>query len=100
MVAVFVRDHVLLGEWSTAGTEFIDQLLEEGGVEVRGLVHRAVERPYRRVSRTAAGAHLFAEQPDFGTGVTRHQLMPHRVHGIAGSDHAALRELVGVCAGL
>ena len=78
----------------------VDQLLEEVGVEVRRLVHRAVERPDRGGGRSAAGVHRTGEQPHVRAGVIRHQLMPDRVHGVAGGDHAALHVLVGVGAGL
>ena len=46
VVAVLVGHHVLLRQRATAGTELVDEHLEEVGVEVRGLVNGAIERAH------------------------------------------------------
>jgi len=62
----------------------------------------AVYRPGSRTDqpRLLAAPHpgvdLTTEQPHPWPGVSAHQLVPHRVDGVAGGDHAALHVLVGV----
>src|SRR5438270_12021813 len=99
MMPELMSHHVFLRQWSTAGAELITQHIEEAGVEVGSLIHRAVERAYFGSGRTATGVDLTAEQPDAWAGVAVHQLLPHRIDGVAGGDHPALHVLVGVGSG-
>ena len=66
MVAELVGDDVLLRQRSSAGTELVDEHLEEVGVEVRGLVGWAVERPDITGGRPAPGVDLAGEQRTCG----------------------------------
>ena len=58
VMAELVGDDVLLRQRATAGTELVDEHLEEVGVEVRRLVDGAVERPDVAGRRSAAGVNL------------------------------------------
>ena len=64
MVAELVRNDVLLSQRSTAGTELVLQHVEEVGIEIGGLVGRAIERPDITGRRPAPGVHLAGEQPN------------------------------------
>ena len=64
MVTELMGHDVFLRQLAIAGTELVDQDVEEGGVEVCGLVDRAVERADIGRRRAAAGLHLVAEEAD------------------------------------
>ena len=99
MVAVLVGDDVLLCQRAAAGAELVSQNIEEVDVEIGGLIRRAVERSDLAGRLPATGVDVAGEQPHVRAGVTRHQLLPHRVDGVTGRHHTALHDLVGVCAG-
>src|SRR3954451_10345462 len=62
MVAVFVGDHVGLGEGRIVDAEARGELVEEAEVDVDELVVRAVERAHLRAREAAARLHLVAEE--------------------------------------
>src|SRR5689334_11486757 len=62
VMSELVGDDVLLRERASAGTELSLQHLEEVGVEVGGLVYRAIERPDVARGGPTAGVGLAAEQ--------------------------------------
>ena len=96
MVPVLVSHHVLLSQRAAAGTELRLEHLEEIGVEVRGVVGRAVKRADFAAGRTAAGLDLALEQFHRRPLVTAQQLLPDAVDGVAGGHHPALVIFVGV----
>src|SRR5277367_4776765 len=96
MVPELVSYHVFLRQWPTARTELGAQHVEKAGVEVGGLIDRAVEWAHLGAGRATAGIDLTTEQPHPRPGVSAQQLLPHRVDGVAGGDHTALHVLVGV----
>ena len=100
MVAVLVCHHVLLRQRAAAGTELVDEHLEEIGVEVGGLVDGAVERPDVAGRGSAAGLNLTVKQRGMRRGVPTQQLRPDPVHRVRRRHDPAFHIFVGVRAGL
>ena len=65
VVAVFVGDHVIAGEFA-ARAQFAVHLVEEIGVEVDPLIGRAIERPHRTLRGAAARLAGLAEEHQLG----------------------------------
>jgi hypothetical protein len=66
VMAVLMGHHVFLSQRPAAGSELSLEHLEKIGVEVGGLIGRAVKRSDVATGRSAAGLHLALEQSHLG----------------------------------
>ena len=104
VVAVLMREDVLLREFTALRTELRLELVEEAEVDVDGLVDRAVERSDSARGATTLGVHLTVEEdrPGLGELLVRggERLGPVRPQAIDGTDDPAILALVGIGPGL
>ena len=98
MVAVFVREHVCLGERAALGAEARLQLVVEAEVDVDALVGRAVERADLRVREPAAGLDGIGKEDRVRGRVAVERLLPVGLDRVDVGDQPAVLALVRVLA--